>query len=170
MNRMFDCFAAVLLTASLVFPAACSNAQDPSSDTAGIKAGRKTIGLQDITEFYWTTASSSFPPDYQRYRFYTEGGAKYFYHETRAGERFPLTEEDITESGTRELSDAEWNEFYTLLCGGTVSNRSEDTSSGDNGPWLYLYWKNDNGTMQEYRFADYGAQQAFEQFCLRLKG
>ena len=108
--------------------------------------------------------------EYEPDRFYTEGGAKYFYHETRAGERFPLTEEDITESGTRELSDAEWNEFYTLLCGGTVSNRSEDTSSGDSGPWLYLYWKNDKGTMQEYRFADYGAQQAFEQFCLRLKG
>ena len=115
-----------------------SAAAEPADD---ILAGTD-ISFEEITDFYYTYDASTAPPHYQRYRFYTEGGAKYFYHETRAGERFPLTEEDITESGTRELTDEEWNEFYTLLCGGTVSNRSEDTSSGDSGPWLYLYWKN----------------------------
>ena len=34
----------------------------------------KNIALDEITDFYFTRASSTFPPDYQAYRFYIEDG------------------------------------------------------------------------------------------------
>lgn len=169
MNRYLYLPAAILLvTAGILLPG-CSGAQDTASDTPVIKAGSRTVKPDDITEFYWTTASSTFPPNYQRYRFYIEDGVKYFFHETREGTQFPLQEEDITASGTKTLSDEEWDTFCRLLGGGTVKAREEDLSAGDSGPWLYLYWKNDNGTIQEYSFPDYAAQKTFESFCISLK-
>ncbi|MBR4421912.1 MAG: hypothetical protein IKS69_05215, partial [Erysipelotrichaceae bacterium] len=30
----------------------------------------KDIGIEDVTDFYYTYSSSAFPPEYQRYRFY----------------------------------------------------------------------------------------------------
>ena len=135
--------------------------------------GKKTVGkdirIDDITEFYWTYASSTFPPEYQRYYFHTEDGKYWFYHETREGERFPLQEEDITVSGTLELSEAEWNTFFAYLENGTVRAREENTDSGDAGPWTYLYWKNDKGDIQQFSFESYEKASSFEAFCKELK-
>ena len=135
--------------------------------------GKKTVGRQvkkaDVTEFYWTRASSAFPPDYQRYHFSVKNGEYQFYHETREGEHFPLRESDITDSGTKLLSAEEWDRFYTLVEGGTVAPRREDAGAGDDGPWTYLYWKKDGGKVQEYSFPSYEAGRAFEAFCQELK-
>ena len=83
----------------------------------------KRIAKESVTDFYYTYASSTNPPDYQRYRFYTENGQYFFYHEKREGDHWPLTENDVTVSGTRELTDAEWDVIIRLLMlAGTTHN------------------------------------------------
>jgi len=126
------------------------------------------IAFSDITEFYYTRAASSYPPDYQRYQFAVENGTCTLYHETRKGDHWPLTEEDITLSGTVTLTEQQKAEFFSLLEGGQVTKRKEQVSSGASGPWLYLYWKGDRGKEQVFSFRDYGVQTAFAEFCKEL--
>ena len=121
---------------------------------------------EEITEFYWTESTSTFPPYFQRYRLYTEEGKHFFYHEKREGEAFPLTEKYITVSGTRELTEEEWQTFFELLKDGTVKKRQESTESGNSGPWTYLYWKGDKGDIQEFSFSSYEKAKAFEEACI----
>ena len=130
----------------------------------------KDIAKEDILQFYYTYDSSTYPPEFQRYRFYTEGGKLLFYHEKREGDHWPLAESDATVTGTKELSETEWDEMFSLLCGGTVRAREEHLESGGRGPWLFLYWKNDRGKIQEFTFASYEKQREFEAFCVALKG
>ena len=125
--------------------------------------------LGDVTDFYYTYSTSTAPPHYQRYRFYVDGRKYLFYHETREGGGWPQTEKDITESGSRPLSKAEWAEFFECLKGGTVENRKEHLEDGDAGPWLFLYWKGDHGKCQEFSFASPAARFAFEELCARLR-
>lgn len=125
----------------------------------------RNIALQDITEFVYTAAASSYPPDYQRYRFYKSEGNHLFYHETRKGTHWPLTENDITVSGTVVLTQQEWSAFLQCLQGGTVEKVTENTESGDSGPWLYLYW---NEERYSYSFASYSERIAFEALCTEL--
>ena len=126
------------------------------------------ITAEDITDFYYTVDASRYPPEYLRYRFYVEDGARKFYHESRQGGGWPQTEEDIVFSGTVELTDEDWNAFFDCLRGGTVSARSDEVLDGDAGPWTYLYWTGDNGDIQEFSFASLGGQAAFEELCSRL--
>ncbi len=130
----------------------------------------KDIAKEDILQFYFTYDSSTYPPEFQRYRFYTEGDRLFFYHEKREGDHWPLAESDATVTGTRELSAAEWDAMFSLLCGGTVRAREEHLESGGRGPWLFLYWKNDRGKIQEYAFSSFAKQREFEAFCVALKG
>ena len=129
----------------------------------------KDISTGDFTEFYYTVSSSTYPPEFQRCRFYSENGEVYFCHETREGDHWPLTESDVTVSGTMKLSDEQASAFFASLEGGTVKARSESAESGDSGPWLYLYWKGDKAKYQEFSFADYGAQSRFVELCHELK-
>lgn len=129
----------------------------------------KDISLDDITEFYFTYASSTYPPDYQRYYFYAENDKHYFYHETREGDVFPLTEEYVTVSGTKELSEDEWNTFFDFLKDGIVKSRQESDETGDSGPWMYLYWKRDKSEYQEFTFRNWDTQALFEDYCVNLK-
>ena len=137
------------------------------------KGGEMTVGADitedSIRECYYTYSTSTNPPFYQRYRFYTEDGKYYFYHETREGGGWPQTEEDITASGTVELSHEEWDDFFGLLEGGTVTKRTESLEDGNAGPWLYLYWDGDKSEYQEFTFASYDKEDTFEEFCLALK-
>ena len=134
----------------------------------------KTVGTDvkqsDVTDFYYTVSSSTNPPSYQRYRFYAENGAHFFFHETREGDHWPLTEADATASGTVELSEDQWNAFFACVSGGTVRNREEHTESGGSGPWLYLYWNGDRSKTQEYAFASLEKRAAFEELCAGLAG
>ncbi len=127
------------------------------------------VSLTDVLDFYYTYDASTNPPDYQRYRFYVDANKYMFYHETRAGNVWPLREEHITQSGSKELSEAEWLEFFNCIKGGTVKNREEHLESGSSGPWLFLYWKGDHSRCQEFSFATLAARHAFEEFCLKLK-
>ena len=140
---------------------------------AGCWAKPVTVGtdvaLGDVTDFYYTYSTSTAPPHYQRYRFYVDGRKYLFYHETREGGGWPQTEKDITDSGSRPLSKAEWAEFFECLKGGTVENRKEHLEDGDAGPWLFLYWKGDHGKCQEFSFASPAARFAFEELCVRLR-
>lgn len=136
--------------------------------------GALTVGgavdMQSITQFYHTVSTSTNPAYYQRYHFYEENGAYFFFHETREGSRWPLTEEDATEKGTIELSDVQWAQLLEALDGGSVRKRGSMSDSGSRGPWMYLYWKDDKGKIQEFTFASQEKATAFEEFCLQLKG
>lgn len=126
----------------------------------------KHIAAADITEFYYTLATSTYPPDYQRYHFYAENGEHFLYHETREGDHWPLTEADITLSGTVPLRDEQWAELILHLQGGMVVKRGTGTQSGGSAPALYLYWNGDKETDQEFSFASLSALTEFEAFCL----
>lgn len=128
----------------------------------------RDIAAADITEFFYTRSSSVNPPEYQRYRFRVEDGTYTFYHEKREGAHWPLTESDITVSGTVELSGKEWTEFMECLNGGTVKKRGESAEAGGSGPWLYLYWKGDRAKYQEFSFSSLEAKRSFEEFCAEL--
>ena len=114
-------------------------------------------------------ASGKRPPEFQRYRFLVKNGAHLFHHEKREGNHWPLTEKDITVTGTKELSQAEWQQFFNYLKKGKVEKRKEHLEDGGRGPWMFLYWKGDKGKIQEYSFPSWDAQKSFEEFCIMLK-
>ena len=132
----------------------------------------KDIKADDITEFYDTYYNMNFNALYQRYYFYVKDGKHYFYHEKRErkNDYCPLDEKDITESGTIELSDEEWDTFFEYIKDGTVIAREESADTGDSGPWYYLYWNKDKGNIQQFSFVSYEKKNEFEQFCRSLKG
>ena len=120
---------------------------------------------EDIVDFYYTYDASTDPPFFQRYRFYQEGGAYFFYHETREGGGWPQTEEDITRAGTIELSEEDWATFFSYLEGGAVREPEVSDEDGDAGPWMFVYR---GYGQEEYEFPSYEAQLAFEEYCEML--
>ena len=139
----------------------------------GPKGGVYVVGEhvrpEELTEFYWTVSTTTFPPHYQRYRFFIEDGAYKFFHETREGDHLPLTGSDTTVSGTVTLTEAQWQTFLGFLNGGTVIARQEHLEDGASGPWLYLYWTGDKGDIQEFSFASAAERFGFEKFCESLR-
>ena len=71
--------AALFLAVFLL--AGCAAKPDDPAPTAG--RGEKLVGtdvkLESVTEFYYTYSTSTDPPHYQRYRFYTEDGKRFFF-------------------------------------------------------------------------------------------
>ena len=130
--------------------------------TGEIVTEEEDIKINEITDFYYTYDASTVPPHYQRYRFYKADGKYYFYHETREGGGWPQTEDDITESGTIELTEEDWQTFFSYLKGGTAKQPDEDVVSGDAGPWTYIYQGNGQ---EEYVFQSYTTRLAFEEYC-----
>ncbi len=136
--------------------------------------GKYTVGekirMNDIKEFYFTYDSSTNPPYFQRYKLSVKDGSYFFYHEKREGDHWPLTEKDVTVSGTKELSKEEFLKFYSLLEGGKVERRSEHLEAGGAGPWMFLYWNGDMNDYQEYEFESYGKRTDFEKLCREMSG
>lgn len=97
----------------------------------GPKTVEKAVREDVFQEFYYTYATTVYPPEFRRYRIYTENGKKLFYHETREGDTVFLTEEDITVSGEMELTPAEWETLWGCLSGG---HRGESQGEHDHGP------------------------------------
>ena len=130
----------------------------------------KDIKKEDINEFYYTYYNINYNAKYQRYRLYKENDKYYLFHDKREkpNDYGPLTEKDITRSGTIELNEEEWNKFFELIKDGKVIKRQEDTSSGDDGPWMYIYWKNDKDKYQEYTYASYDKQIEFVDYAESL--
>ena len=161
---LFSVIAGVLIVVlALSFTRQTENNYGGNKMTVG-----KNISVSDIYDFYYTYSTSTNPPEYLRYRFYSENGVYKFYFEKREGNRFPLTESDITASDTRVLTKEEWARFTSLIEGGKVTKRTEHTESGSSGPWLYLYWKGDKGKYQEFAFKSYEQQAEFESLCQSL--
>lgn len=141
----------------------------PATALSGDMTVGSDIPFEDITDFYYTYDASTAPPHYQRYRLYVEDGKHYFYHETREGGGWPQTEEEITCSGTVELTEEQWAACCDLLNDGTASRREEHLDSGDAGPWLYINWRGGEAEGREFAFEQAGIVLAFEEFCARLK-
>ena len=139
----------------------------PAAGQAEMTVG-EAITAGDITDFYYTYSTSTYPPLYQRYRFYAEDGKKFFFHEGREGGNWPQTEEDVTLSGTVELTEADWAAFYACVSGGRAAPRSEEVLDGDSGPWMYVYWTGDEGIYQEFTFASLEKRGEFEDLCADL--
>ena len=138
---------------------------DWTGDTVTTEEERADAALDSLTNFYYTYDASTSPPYYQRYRFYTEDGEYFFFHETREGGGWPQREEDITKTGTVKLSEEEWNRFINGLKGGSIRQPEDDVTDGDAGPWIYIW----HGSVQEeYEFPSYGDRLAFEAYCERL--
>ena len=127
----------------------------------------KDIKEKDVTDFYWTVENINYNAFYQRYRFFVEDGKPTFFHETRQrkDDYGPTTEADTIKTGTFELTQEEWDEFFGYLEGGTVRERGSSAETGSSGPWTYLYWSKDKGKIQEFEFSDYGVRASFEEFC-----
>lgn len=145
----------------------CSACARKSTFTVGsdIKAG-------DISDFYYTRENINYNASYLRYRFYTQDGEYFFYHEARErpNDYGPTTEADISSAGTLRLSESEWEDFFSCLTGGSVRKRGENLSEGSSGPWMYLYWDKDRSVYQEFSFASGQKIVDFEEYCSLLSG
>lgn len=169
-KNKFNTLFVTAIAACLAF--SCMGCADAGGFSLFSGVGEKVVGKK-ITEdkfkdFYYTYATTVNPPEFQRYRFYMEDGKAFFYHEKREGNNVFLTEDDITVSGTKELSGEEWAFFWNLIDGGSVRKRQENTQSGGSGPWLYLYWNGDKDICQEFTFKEYETVYEFEEFCKGL--
>lgn len=131
----------------------------------------RDIGPAAFREFFCTRAATTNPPMFQRHHIRMDNGRPVFRHEKREGSTVFLTEKDVTVSGTRELSPEEWERFWGLIAGGTVTDRKEDpdAGTGGSGPWLFLYWDGDRGRTQVYEFAQPDRLPAFEEFCAEIR-
>ena len=158
--KRFLSFVLVLL---LIMGTGCAEGKLRDDKTIGSE-----ISLEAITDFYFTYSTSTYPPFYQRYRFYSEGENYFFYHETREGGGWPQTEEDITASGTVELTKEQWEVFCDLLLNGSAKKREESLLDGDAGPWLFIYWTGGEKEGREYAFESWEKASAFEDFCISL--
>ena len=169
MRRLLSVVAALLLGVMLT---GCGAGED--SGDMGLFSKKRIVGKDimsdDITDFYYTEENINYHAYYQRYRFYVEDEKHFFFHETRErkNEYGPCTEEDTTQTGTIELSDEQWSQFYSLVTGGVVKEREESNEEGDTGPWLYLYWTADKSKYQQFSFPTYAQGQSFVDYCISL--
>ena len=152
------------LIAALLLLAGCGL----SASVKRVRTVGREIASADITQFYYTESSSTNPPHYQRYRFYLEDGVCRFFHETRQGDHWPLTEADATVTGDVELTDAQWAQLLDCLQDGTVTARQTQIDSGSKGPWLYLYWNGDRDRDQQFAFASQEAEADFLALCREI--
>ncbi len=165
-----------LLAGCCILTAGCGDEAESETETEDMTSSddEMTVGgditIEDITEFYYTKENINYDAYYQRYKFYVEDGKHMFFHETRErkDDYGPCTEEDTTLIGTIELSDDQWSDFVALVIGGTVKEREDSADSGSEGPWLYLYWTNDEGKYQQFAFDTYNDEAKFEELCLSL--
>ena len=166
MKRMLTFFIPFLFLVLTGCPAAAESVYAQTEQETAMEELWSTNPLfEGFTDFYYTYDASTFPPHYQRYRFYVEEGKYFFYHETREGGGWPQTEEGIPASGTIELTEEEWQTFFSKLKGGTVKSPEDEVETGDAGPWTYIYRGNGQ---EEYEFQSYEARLAFEEYCEEL--
>ncbi len=170
--------AIIVLCLIMLLPLAGCTEEEPQNNAAiekpaapknGVYVVGEHIPFDSVTDFYYTISATTFPPHYQRYRFFVEDGEYKFFHETREGDHLPLTESDATVSETIPLNKEQWQAFLDCVAGGTVIARQEHLESGDSGPWLYLYWTGDPGDVQEFEFASVNARFSFEALCEELR-
>ena len=125
----------------------------------------KDVKIADITEFFYTCSSSSYPPSFFRYHFSIEDD-KYMYHyEKREGKSWPLSEENITDSVSVELSHEDWEKFFDCLDGGILTKRSENISDGGKSKDIFMYCKGELSNYQEFSFETHSKEKVFDELC-----
>lgn len=131
---------------------------------------KSKIPVCDISEFYYTCENINYNASFLRYKFSVNDEKYVFEYEIREkkGDYGPTDENDIIKKGTYELSNDEKNEFILFLKDGEVSLRKASIKTGETGPWMYLYWKNDKGKYQVFNFPSYAMKTEFEKFCTEL--
>ena len=170
MFKYFDGICAIALLCGLFFmTAGCDEGNAKMLSEQHLFIVGKDIDMTEIKDFYYTIDASANPPLFQRYRFTNKNGKYTFYHEKREGNTWPLSEKHITVSGTVELSEGQWKEFFSCIKDGNVTKRVDDAATGYRGPWLYLYWEKDKDIYQVFNFANSGQRQNFEELVLKLK-
>lgn len=124
---------------------------------------------EDILDFYYTYENINYNAEYQRYRFYTQDGKHMFFHEHREvkDDYGPATEKHTTATGNFELTADEWKEFLNYLARGTAKPREEAVTTGDSGPWMFLYLRDGDPDGLDFSLS-YGDLKAFEDFCEEL--
>lgn len=161
-KTMITAFAITVILMGIFF-SGCEKKEETMDDTV--------YELEDkIADFYYTYENINYNAFYQRYRFYTDGDRKFFFHEQRQvkDDYGPTSEKDVTRKGEYELNDQEWKKFVSMLDKGTYRNRQESAESGDSGPWLYIYLKKDPSKQLEFSFPSYGELKDFEAYCEKL--
>ena len=157
--------------------AACRAKEEPvaNGNEDSVYKGEKfpgtKISLTDVVDFYYTYEWIGYNAEYLRYRFYMEDGKHWFYHEARKVENDygPAGKDDITSTGTVELSQEDWDKFLGLIKDGKISKPEESTSTGDSGPWLYIYYIKGKDTVRmAYAFDPHAAISDFEEYCAEL--
>ena len=129
----------------------------------------KNINLKDVSEFYYTYSATTNPAEYERYHFYIENSKYMFFHQIREADHLPLTEEDAIETQNIELTDEQWQQFFSYLEGGKVTKRTESIDTGTKTS-LYLYWNKDKAKYNEFTFETYTKNLEFKKFCNELIG
>ena len=164
------CVAALLLFVSCGSKDSTSGVVEPVTQKTDKIAGSK-VSAADVVDFYYTYEWIGYNAEYQRYRFYVEDGKRMFFHESRKVEEDygPATEKNTTAIGTIELDQEEWDKFLDLIKEGKIHKPEESTSTGDSGPWMYLYHvKGKDINRMAYEFGSYGEKLEFEEFCKSL--
>ena len=105
----------------------------------------RDILAEDITDFSFTYEESD-SLTYQIYRFYMEEGKYIFFHERK--------ENDTISTGTIELTQEQWNSFFSWIKGGTIERYEVP------GYTISISW-NDNED-HPYSFPSFGAITAFQ--------
>jgi len=168
--------AAVLAVIVLVFTGVIGNYGETTVDSSDeeeyqvVKKGKvvgKNIKEDKIEEFYYTYSTSTNPAFYQRYYFHKVDEKWLFFHETREGSAFPLTEEYTTAKGETEITEEQYLRFYACIEKGVVTARKDNVNSG-NDLSFFLYWKGDKGKNQVFEFENQGKEQVFVKLCEEL--
>lgn len=164
----------VIMISMLIITGCTGNGGEDVKFRGLFGGGKNTVGeditSDDITDFYYTEENINYGAYYLRYRFYTEDGKHFFFHERRerVNDYGPCTEDDTVVKGEMELDDAQWDKFFDLISDGKVSARKDSAESGDSGPWYYLYWKDDKSKYQVYSFASDKKESGLTSYCEEL--
>ena len=158
--------------------AACQSGGEPdvSDNDFGALLDQKIEGtkvrLGDVNDFYYTYDWVGYNAEYHRYRFYVEDGQyKFLYDHRKIEDDYGwASEENRTAYGIVELTDDEWAEFLGTIRTGELKKPKESTTTGDSGPWLYIYYQKGNKTERmEFYFTDNESGEAFSDLCDKLE-
>ena len=127
----------------------------------------KDVPFSELKELVYTVATTSYPPYSVRYRFEFSSDEVRFFYTRKEGKSLPLRDEDIVENKQGTLTEEQKKRLFESLSGGKLRKRKESITTGDSGPWVYLYCLEDFGKT-EFSFEIYLKSTAFLALCNEL--
>ena len=154
----------------------CNKNKETDIDNNAKLSGKKfivgeDISISDITEFNFTYSDidepKAFDTHYLRYYLYEKDNSHFFFYEKKEGKKSNglVIEENTIASGTVQLTDEQWTEFFDNIRGGTVTEKTLDTELKDSLFRFDICWNGDEGKYREYAFTPDGDQHIFEASC-----